>query len=48
MVKVNFQGQTNIKDAKHFSYNFIAKNTGDVLNIMLKLTANKNNDIEFE
>ena len=48
MVNVNFQVQTNTKDAKHFSYNFIAKNTGDVLNIMLKLTVDKNNDIEFE
>lgn len=34
---VNFQAQGNNRDTKHFSYNFIRKNTGDVLNFLPKL-----------
>ena len=36
------------KDAKHFSYNFITKNTGDVLSFTLKLIDDKNKEIKFE
>ena len=34
---VNFQAQGNNRDTKHFSYNFIRKNTGDVLNLCTKI-----------
>ena len=47
-VNVNFQAQSNNKDAKHFSYNFLTKNRGDVLNFSLKLINDNNKDTEFE
>ena len=47
-VNVNFQVQGDDRDAKHFSYNFITKNTGDVLNFMLKLIDDENKKIKFE
>ena len=40
--------QGNNKDAKHFSYNFMTKNTGDVLSFTLKLIDDKNKEIKFE
>ena len=47
-VNVNFQAQGNNRDANNFSYNFITKNTGDVLNFMLKLIDDENKEIKFE
>ena len=47
-VNVNFQAQGDNRDAKHFSYNFITKNTGDVLNFTLKLIDDENKEIKFE
>ena len=47
-VNVNLQRQSDNKDAKHFSYNFLTENTGDVLNFTLKLINDNNKDIEFE
>ena len=47
-VIVNFQEQRDNRDAKHFSYNFITKNTGDVLNFTLKLIDDENKEIKFE
>ena len=47
-VNVNFQVQGDNRDAKHFSYNFIIKNTGDVLNFTLKLIDDKNKEIKYE
>ena len=47
-VNVNFQTQSDNRDAKHFSYNFITKNIGDVLNFMLKLIDDENKDTKFE
>ena len=44
-VNVNFQAQGNNRDAKHFSYGLITKNTGDVLNFTLKLIDDENNKI---
>ena len=40
--------QGDNKGAKHFSYNFITKNTGDVLNFTQKLIDDKNKEIKFE
>ena len=47
-VIVNFQVQGDNRDAKYFSYSFITKNTGDVLNFMLKLIDNENKEIKLE
>ena len=47
-VNVNSQAQGDNRDAKHFSYNFITKNTGDVLNSMLKLIDDENTKVKFE
>ena len=47
-VNVNFQAQGNNRDAKHFSYGLITKNTGDVLNFTLKLIDDENKKIKFE
>ena len=47
-VNINFQTQSDNRDAKHFSYNFITKNIGDVLNFMLKLIDDENKDTKFE
>ena len=47
-VNVNFQAQGDNRDANHFSYNFITKNTGDVLNFTQKLIDDKNKEIKFE
>ena len=47
-VYINFQVQGNNRDAKYFSYNFITKNTGDVLSFTLKLIDDKNKEIKFE
>ena len=47
-VNVNFQVQGDNRDANYFSYNFITKNTGDVLNFMLKLIDDENKEIKFE
>ena len=40
--------QGDNRDAKNFSYNFITKNTGDVLNFTLKLIDDENKEIKFE
>ena len=40
--------QNDNRDAKHFSYIFITKNTGDVHNFTLKLIDDENIEIEFE
>ena len=47
-VNINFQVQCNNRDAEHFSYNFITKNTRDMLNFSLKLTEDENKEIKFE
>ena len=49
-VNINFhaQGDNRDRDAKHFSYNFITKKTGDVLNFTLKLIDDENKEIKFE
>ena len=49
-VNVNFQaqGDNRDRDTKHFSYNFITKKTGDVLNFTLKLIDDENKEIKFE
>ena len=47
-VAINFQAQGDNREAKHFSYNFMTKNTGDVLNFMLKLIDDENKEIKFE
>ena len=47
-LNVNFHLQTNNRSAKHFSYNFSTRKTGDVLNFTLKLIDNKNKIIKFE
>ena len=47
-VNVNFQVQGDNRGAKHFWYNFITKNTGDVLNFTLKLIGDENKEIKFE
>ena len=36
------------RSAKHFSYNFFAQKTGDVLNFTFKLIDDKNKIIKFE
>ena len=46
MVNVNFQVYSDNTDPKHFFYNFEIKNTGDVLNFMLKLIHDK--EIEYK
>ena len=47
-VNVNFQAQGDNRDANHFSYNFITKNTGDVLDFTLKLIDDKNKELKLE
>ena len=47
-VNVNFQAQGDNRDAKHFSYNFITKNSRDVLNFTLKLIDDKNQETKLE
>ena len=47
-VSINFQVQGGNRDANHFSYNFITKNMGDVLDFTLKLIDDKNKEIKFE
>ena len=47
-VNVNFQAQGDNRDAKHISYNFITKNTGDELNFTLKLIQDENKETKFE
>ena len=47
-VNVNFQVQGDNRDSKHFSHNFITKNTRDVLNFTLKLIDDENEEIKFE
>ena len=47
-VNVNFQAQSDNRDAKHFLYNFLIKNTRDVLNFTMKLIDDNNKDTEFE
>ena len=47
-VNGNFQVQGDNRDAKHFSYNFITKNTGDGLNFKLRLIDDENKEIKFE
>ena len=46
-VNVNFQAQCDNRDAKHFSYNFITKNIGGMLNFTLKLIYDENKEITF-
>ena len=40
--------QGDNRDAKHFSYNWIIKNMGDVFNFTLKLIDDENKGIKFE
>ena len=40
--------QGDNRDKKHFSYNFIIKNKGDMLNFMLKLIDDENKKNKFE
>ena len=40
--------QGDNRDAKHFSYNLIIKNMGDVLNFTLQLIDDENKGIKFE
>ena len=47
-VKVNFKAQSDIRDSKHFPYNFITKNMGNLLNFTLKLIDNEIKEIKFE
>ena len=47
-VNINFQMQGYNRDVKHFPYNFIRKNTGDVLNFRLKLIDDENKERKFE
>ena len=47
-VNVGFQPQGENREAKHFAYNFVTKNAGDVLNFSMKLIDDKNRDIEFK
>ena len=47
-VNINFQTQGNNRDTEHFSHNFITKNTGDVLDVTLKLIDDGNEEIKFE
>ena len=46
-VNVNFQSQQDNKNAKHFSYNFVKNNKGDLLNFTLKFVDTGNKIIEF-
>ena len=47
-VNENFQEKSENRAAKHFSHNFITKNTGDVLYITLKLIDDENKETKFE
>lgn len=47
-MNVEFQVQSDNREAKYFAFNFMMKNTGDALSFMLRLIDDKNNDIEFE
>ena len=47
-VNVNFQVQGDHGDAKYFSYNFIIKKTGDIINFTPKLIDDENKEIKFE
>ena len=47
-VNINFQAQGYNRDAKHFSYNIITKNMGDMLNFTLKLIDDENKEMKFE
>ena len=47
-VNINFQAQSDNRDAKHFLYNFLTKNTRNVLNFTMKLIDDNNKDAEFE
>ena len=40
--------QSDIRDSKHFPYNFITKNMGNLLNFTLKLIDNEIKEIKFE
>ena len=48
LVNVNFQVQGDNRDSKRFSYNFITKDTGDMLNFPLKLIDDENKELKFE
>ena len=47
-VNVNFQAQGGHRDAKYFSYNFIIKKRGDIINFTPKLIDDENKEIKFE
>ena len=40
--------QRENREVKYFAYNFVTRNTGDILNFFIKLIDNKNKDIAFE
>ena len=46
-VNVNFQAQRDNRQTKHFSYKFMTKNRGDLLNFNLRLVELDNKDIMF-
>ena len=47
-VNVNFQAQDYNRDTKNFSYNFVTKNTREVLSFMLKLINDENRETKVE
>ena len=47
-VNAEFQSQGGNREAKHFTYNFMTKNTGEELNSSIRLIEDKNRNIEFQ
>lgn len=47
-VNVNFQEQDYNRDTKNLSYNFVTKNTREVLSFMLKLIDDENRETKVE
>ena len=47
-VNINFQAQGNNRETKHFTYNFITKNMGGMLNCRVNLIDDENKATKFE
>ena len=47
-VNAEFKSQGGNREAKHFTYNFMTKNTGEELNFSIRLIEDKNRNIEFQ
>ena len=47
-VNAESQSQGGNRKAKHFTYNFMTKNTGEELNFSIRLIEDKNGNIEFQ